>query len=85
MFHVVWVLCWFIASVEWAVVQNEMRSYIKTNIVQQKYLANNCTDPTYNEPGSYAQAAIADVSFICYNVCVSINAAVYFGCTALSI
>ncbi|XP_019858913.1 PREDICTED: synaptophysin-like protein 1 isoform X1 [Amphimedon queenslandica] len=60
-FHVVWVLCWFIASVEWAVVQNEMKSYIKTKVIHDKYLANSCNDTTYNEPGSYAQAAIADV------------------------
>lgn len=61
MFHVVWVLCWFITSVEWAVVQNQMRSYIK-NVVGNIILANNCTRTSYNEPGSYAQAAIADVS-----------------------
>lgn len=62
MFHVVWVLCWFITSVEWAVVQNQMRSYIKNNVVGNIILANNCTRTSYNEPGSYAQAAIADVS-----------------------
>ncbi len=25
MFHIVWAICWFIASVEWAVVYNRLR------------------------------------------------------------
>lgn len=63
--HIAWALCWFIASVEWAVGQNEMKSYIKNKIVHDQFLANNCTQNNpENYSGSYAQAAIGDVSII---------------------
>lgn len=48
---------------EWAVIQNEMSSYIKNTVIGDKYLSNNCTGTANNHPGSYAQAAIADVSY----------------------
>ena len=28
MFHIVWILCWFIASVDWAVAFNRLKSVI---------------------------------------------------------
>ena len=75
--HVAWSLCWFIASLEWAVAQNEMKSYIKNKVVHDQILANNCTQNNPdNDPGSYAQAAIGDVSIIIlhmYFVCIKMD------------
>ena len=66
-FHVVWVLCWFIAAVEWAVAQNILGG-LMVSIVEDQ-LNENCT--TYNttsfETSGHVQAAIGDVSYDCSN------------------
>ena len=65
-----WVLCWFIISVEWAVVQSQMQTAMPDYISKQ-YLRENCTAnplPSVSH-SSFAQAAIADVS-VCVCVCV---------------
>ena len=61
-FHVAWTLCWFIASIEWAVAQNQLRDSI--NDVFKKYSSDLHTTchPLTTDDGSYVQAAIADVS-----------------------
>ena len=68
MFHVVWILCWFIAAVEWAVAQNILKG-VMVSIVEDQ-LNDNCTTP-YNsttfETSGYVQAAIGDVSYDCSN------------------
>lgn len=56
-FHVAWTLCWFIASIEWAVAQNQLKNSI--NDVLKKY-SDQCDSFTIDN-GSYVQAAIADV------------------------
>lgn len=61
-FHVVWVLCWLIASIEWAVAQNEMQGHIHDVVLTNVIYVNCTTGLTTNVPNSYAQAAIADVS-----------------------
>ena len=68
MFHVVWVLCWFIAAVEWAVAQNILNG-VMVSIVEDQ-LKENCTTPhnsTSIETSGYVQAAIGDVSYDCSN------------------
>ena len=61
-FHIVWVLCWFIASVEWAVAQNDLRKYLNGTLAPEQVQLINCTSNLTFDPGSYVQAAIGDVS-----------------------
>ena len=67
-FHVVWMLCWFIAAVEWAVAQNILNG-VMVSILEDQF-NENCTTP-YNsttfETSGYVQAAIGDVSYGCSN------------------
>ena len=67
MFHVVWMLCWFIAAVEWAVAQNILNG-VMVSIVEDQ-LKENCTthNSTSIETSGYVQAAIGDVSYDCSN------------------
>ena len=62
MFHVVWVLCWFIAAVEWAVAQNILNGLMDGVVKDQ--INDNCTSSYTSDLGStgYVQAAIGDVS-----------------------
>ena len=64
MFHVVWMLCWFIAAVEWAVAQNILNG-VMVSIVEDQ-LKENC-NTTSIETSGYVQAAIGDVSYDCSN------------------
>ena len=69
MFHVVWVLCWFIATVEWAVAPNILGGILESIVRDQ--LNENCTISNETaEIGNtgYVQAAIGDVSKIVENV-----------------
>lgn len=62
-FHVVWVICWFIASVEWAVVYNRMRDEFDGFLKDDKRYCHNL-DPRGEFDGfedTYVQAAIAVV------------------------
>lgn len=63
-FHVVWILCWFIASVDWAVASHKLDNYLDDYIDDLK--SNNCLNATVNELDRdeviYVQAQIAVVS-----------------------
>ena len=66
MFHVVWMLCWFIAAVEWAIAQNILNGVMVSILEDQ--LSENCTTNTTSiETSGYVQAAIGDVSYDCSN------------------
>ena len=69
-FHVVWVLGWFIASVDWAVGFNNIRSLFNDVLTQQTKICPNIqttTAPPYTKnPDTFVQASIADVSIVCY-------------------
>ena len=56
-FHVVWVLGWFIASIDWAVGFNRVRGEMNN------LLTGLCGNSNYNlQPDTFVQASIADVS-----------------------
>ena len=44
MFHVVWVLCWFIATVEWAVAQNILGGILESIVRDQLHENTNVTE-----------------------------------------
>ena len=69
MFHVVWILCWFIAAVEWAVAQNILGGILNDIVMNQ--LNENCTEIADTGNSGYVQAAIGDVSKIVENVIVT--------------
>lgn len=64
MFHIVWVLCWFIASVDWAVAFNRLKNIISDQFDDLK--DSQCLDAPAedvdSDTGLYVQAAIAVVS-----------------------
>ena len=65
----VWVLCWFIAALDWAIAQASMNAFITHYVLDKDLRKSYCNDVLNNIPGSYAQAAIADVS--ARGICVS--------------
>ena len=67
-FNILWVLCWFIASVAWAVAQNDMRNYLNSTLAYNELKNLSCVDDFSFRPGSYVQAAIGDVSHTLTNL-----------------
>ena len=64
-FHVVWVLCWFIASVQWAVAFNKLQSDFDDHFNSRKlFECSGQTEDVDRNNGSdlYVQAAISVVS-----------------------
>ena len=79
MFHIVWILCWFIASVDWAVAFNRLKSVIDSyfNDLENTDCGGSSVDvlDESRDLDIYVQAAIAVVSCIpesvvCVCVCV---------------
>ena len=64
-FHAAWVLCWFIASVTWAVSFNHLRDMVG-NVLSHGGEPVICPENSESEiiRGQYAQAAIAVVSCV---------------------
>ena len=64
-FHIVWVLCWFIASVDWAVAFNRLKNYVRDYFEDLEHY--DCLGSEFpamdveEDTGLYVQAAIAVV------------------------
>ena len=58
-FHIAWVLCWFIASVDWAAAYNRLIVDI-TSVIHSQFFCNTAAVSN----ASYAQAGIAVVGII---------------------
>ena len=81
MFHVVWILCWFIASVDWAVAFNDMHDYLNNymkNLKNSDCFPNNSNATVDDNNIQYVQAQIAVVSASIVIILLSLDAHEFF-------
>ena len=70
MFHIVWMLCWFIAAVEWAVVQSSLAGFMNDLVTRE--LTSYCTVNREPKNSGYLQGSIGDVSELYLTKCMCI-------------
>lgn len=68
MFHIVWMLCWFIAAVEWAVVQSILAGFMNNLVTSELTTYCNVTEEPRNS--GYLQGSIGDVSELYLTKCM---------------